>query len=56
MTYARYQFLKDKNIIIDESNYRLLFNDAKTFEKRFGVTKNELLGKYSYDKYKKISK
>ena len=56
LTYARYQFLKDKNLIVDENNYSLLFYNAKKFEKRFSITKDELLERYKYDEYKRQEK
>ena len=53
LTYARYEFLtKEKGIIIDESNYRKLFCGETNFKKQYGVSKNMLLKKYSYEKYK----
>lgn len=53
LTYARYEFLtKEKEILIDESNYRKLFCGETNFKKQYGVSKNVLLKKYSYEKYK----
>lgn len=50
LTYARYQLLKQKGIIIDMTNYRLLFLTQDKFEKRYGATKKELLELYPYSK------
>ena len=53
LTYARYEFLtKEKEILIDESNYRKLFCGETNFKKQYGVSKNMILKKYSYEKYK----
>ena len=54
LTYARYEFLtKEKDIIIDESNYSKLFYGETQFKKQYGVSKNMLLKKYNYKDYKK---
>ena len=52
LSYARYYFLYDKGIVIDESNYRKLFYNNKTFEKQFGVSKDYLLEKYPCEERK----
>ena len=52
LTYARFEFLKEKGLTQTEEDYYLLFQDNKYFEKRFSITKQELLEKYSYKKYK----
>lgn len=49
LSYARYQFLKEKGIEIDETNYRNLFIDQKHFEQQYGIKKQELLEKYAYE-------
>ena len=51
LSYARYMFYKDKGITIDMNNYRKLFINNKSFEKAYGITKEELLKKYDYNKY-----
>lgn len=48
LTYARYEFLKDKNIIVNNDNYNLLFIGNNDFRKKFKIEKTELLEKYSY--------
>ena len=54
LTYAKYEFLtKEKGIIIDEFNYRKLFYGEAIFKKQYGVSKDVLLKKYSYEEYKK---
>ena len=54
LTYARYEFLtKEKDIIIDEFNYKKLFYSEAIFKKQYGVSKDVLLKKYSYEEYKK---
>ena len=52
LSYARYYFLYDKGIVIDESNYRKLFYNNKTFEKQFEVSKDYLLEKYPCEERK----
>lgn len=49
LSYARYQFLKEKGIEIDESNYLKLFVNQSRFEKQYGITKEELLERYPYE-------
>ena len=56
LSYARYSFYKDIGIDIDMNNYRKLFIDQKRFEKAYGITKQELLEKYDYNKYKEERK
>ena len=51
LSYARYMFFREKNDIIDSSNYIKLFTSNKRFEKQFGVKNEELLEKYNYTKY-----
>ena len=51
LSYARYEFLKSKGIMVDMSNYGKLFTSNKKFEKTYGVTKQEILEKYSYEKH-----
>ena len=49
LSYARYMFLKEKGIEINETNYRKLFDSEKRFVKQYGVTKQEILAKYNYE-------
>ena len=51
LSYARYRFYLDRGINIDISNFRKLFLNQKQFEKQYKITKEELIEKYSYDKY-----
>ena len=50
LSYARYMFLKEIGIRIDETNYKKLFYDQKQFQKQYGITKKELLEKYDYER------
>ena len=52
LSYARYSFYMDKGINIDIDNYKKLFIGQKQFEKSYGITKEELLKKYDYNKFK----
>ena len=49
LSYARYYFFMEKGIKIDETNYAQLFREQSRFEKRYGITKKELLEKYPYE-------
>ena len=48
LTFARYEFLKESDIIVNNENYRLLFKSNMAFSKQFNITKEELLKKYPY--------
>lgn len=57
LSYARYEFYKDKEIYISESDYLKLFMSQKNFEKKYGLGKKELLEMYNYEKQnEKVSK
>ena len=56
LSYARYSFYKDRGIDIDMNNYRKLFVREDQFEKSNGITKQELIEKYDYDKYEEQRK
>ena len=51
VSYARYAFYREMGIEISMSNYRGLFINNKQFEKRYGITKKELLEKYNYKRF-----
>lgn len=53
LVYARYMFLKEKNITIDEKNYRRLFVRSKQFQKKYNISSEELINKYPYKTDKK---
>lgn len=48
VSYARYMFFLSKGIIINESNYQILFRDKKRFEESYNVKTEILLKKYEY--------
>ena len=50
LVYARYMFYKDMGINIDMNNYSKLYHSNKQFYNRFGITKEELINKYPYEK------
>ena len=52
LSYARYSFYMNLGINVDMNNYRKLFINQKRFEKTYGITKEELLERYDYNKYK----
>ena len=52
LSYARYSFYMNLGINVDMNNYRKLFINQKQFEKTYGITKEELLERYDYNKYK----
>lgn len=50
LTYARFRYLTvEKNREINKTTVDCLFSSTKRFEQAFGITKEELLGRYSYD-------
>ena len=51
LTYSRYCYLKDRGISISGGNDKTIFKGEKQFSKQFGVSKTEILQKYSYKKY-----
>lgn len=53
LVYARYMFLKEKDITIDEKNYRKLFMRSKQFQKKYNISSEELINKYPYKTNKK---
>ena len=53
VVYARYCFLKDHGISIDINSCYKVFYCNKTFEKKFGISKEELLSTYNYEEYLK---
>lgn len=53
LSYARYCFYKENNVIIDRNNINKLFIREKQFYNTYKLTNKELLEKYSYNKYLK---
>ena len=50
LTYARFKYLTlVKSRSLDKTTIDYLFTGAKAFEKIFGISKEELLARYSYD-------
>lgn len=56
LSYARYEFLKEKGIVINLDNYRKLFEAQNPFEKKYHITKEELLKLYNYNEFKEKAK
>ena len=57
LTYARYKFLtEEKNICISKENYRKLYINNKQFGSSYGISKQELLERYPYEKVKTLYK
>lgn len=50
VTYARYKYFASIGIKIDMENYKKLFGSAKRFENSHGISKEELLNKFKYEK------
>ena len=50
VVYARYMFYKNIGINIDKNNYTLLFIKNKDFERKYNITKEELINKYCNSK------
>ena len=51
LSYARYKFYLSLGINISMDNYEKLFINNKVFEKLYGIKKEELLNRYSYEEY-----
>lgn len=49
LSYARYNFFLDNNMLITDDNRYLLFVGNEIFERRFNITKEELLNNYPYN-------
>ena len=53
LTYSRYLFYKEIGIDINMNNYKLLFASNKSFERKYKMTKEELLSNYNYDEIRR---
>ena len=53
LSYARYMFYKEKDIEINNSNYRKLFTCQRLFFNSYGVTNEYIKEKYKYKDYLK---
>ena len=51
LSYARYMFFEEKQIKVSMDNYIILFVGNRQFENQYGITKEELIEKYDYEKY-----
>ena len=51
LTHARYEFLKEQTIEINDKNYKTLFYEENQFKNKFKISKEELLEKYNYEEY-----
>lgn len=51
LTHARYEFLKENGIEIDDENYKMLFFGENQFKNKFKISKEELLTQYQYQEY-----
>lgn len=56
VSYARYNFLKEKGIKITMVNYKKIFVAHKQFEAQYKITKETLFKKYNYEESKKLIK
>ena len=54
VSYSRYMFYSDMGMKIDMDNYRILFIGQKYFEKRFNMSKEELINIYSFKRDRDI--
>lgn len=48
LTYARYKFLTEECVFLDEEVSQEIFRNAEHFKSKFKISKKELLEKYSY--------
>ena len=51
LSYARFMFFQEKGIMISYDNKKRLFMAGSEFEKRYGISKVELLDMYTYDDF-----
>ncbi len=51
LTYARSCFLVSSGYTLEQSTFKYLFLNAKMFEQKFGVTKEEVRELYPYEEY-----
>ena len=51
LSYAKYKFLEGIGVYIDETNYYSLLMEQNSFEKKYGITNEELLAKYDYQDF-----
>ena len=56
LSYARYEFLKSRGIIVNKNNFTILFRQQNKYKEQFGITNQELLLKYPYDFETKVKK
>ena len=56
LSYARYNYFKEKNHEINMDNFSLLFLTEKNFVSKYKITNEELKNIYNYDKEKKNEK
>ena len=47
LSYARMEFLKENNIVLNHKAFNYLMMSSKDFEKRFGVSNDEIKERYS---------
>ena len=52
LVYARHCFLKERGLLDEEEAYNQVFTNAKRFESKYKVTKEQLLKDYKYSEYK----
>ena len=50
LSYSRMRFLKEKKIVWDHKAFNYLLMSSKDFEKRFGISNDEVKEKYSFKK------
>lgn len=51
LTHARYEFLKENGIEINDQQYKELFYSENQFKSKFKITKEEILNKYQHQEY-----
>lgn len=51
LTYARSCFLVSSGYTLEQSTFKYLFLNAKRFEQKFGITKEEVRELYPYEEY-----
>ena len=53
LSYARYQFLRERGVIVSTDNYKMLFMNQSKFKNKYGYDNDEIKKLYPYEEDKK---
>ena len=54
ISYARYEYLKNKGIDYEVGNFRKIFMSEAQFQKQYGITREQLLERYDISEFYKV--